>query len=225
MLEISLHVLKTLNEHGFEAYIIGGFPRDYYLNIKTDDIDICTNARPSEIKKIFEDCFVKDNKYGVITIVYNDIKMEITTFRSDSNYKDNRHPETVVFVDTLALDLERRDFIINTLCIDYKGNYVDLLKAKKDLDKKIVRTVKKSDISIKEDALRILRAIRFATTLNFKIDKSLEKSILKYGYLLGNIEKYFKEREIIKIVNSRNKDYGLSLLKKYNLLEYLDDII
>lgn len=218
MYEEALKILKKFNYYNYEAYIVGGYPRDKYLNIESNDIDITTNATPQEIKKIFQNVIDKYEKYGNIIIVENNYKYQVTTFRKDK-YLDDRKNVKIKYVNTLKEDLYRRDFIINTLCINKDGNYVDLLNAKTDIDKKIIRLIKKD--SMKEDPLRILRAIRFATVLNFKIDIKLEEEIVKYGYLISKLSEYRKQEEINKIINSENKEYGLNLIKKYKIDKYI----
>ena len=175
----ALEILKILNKNKFEAYIIGGYPRDLYLGNKSTDIDICTNAKYKDLKKIFKE--IKDNKYGSYKLKYKNQEYEITTYRKESKYLNNRFPKTK-YTKKLTKDLKRRDFIINTLCIDRYGSYIDLKNAKKDLDEKIIRLIGPKT-KIKEDALRILRAIRFATLLNFRIDKKLDQAIEKYKEL------------------------------------------
>lgn len=218
MYEEALKILKKFNYYNYEAYIVGGYPRDKYLNIESNDIDITTNATPQEIKKIFQNVIDKYEKYGNIIIVENNYKYQVTTFRKDK-YLDDRKNVKIKYVNTLKEDLYRRDFIINTLCINKDGNYVDLLNAKTDIDKKIIRLIKKD--SMKEDPLRILRAIRIATVLNFKIDIKLEEEIVKYGYLISKLSEYRKQEEINKIINSENKEYGLNLIKKYKIDKYI----
>lgn len=218
MYEEALKILKKFNDYNYEAYIVGGYPRDKYLNIESNDIDITTNATPQETKKIFQNVIDKYEKYGNIIIVENNYKYQVTTFRKDK-YLDDRKNVKIKYVNTLKEDLYRRDFIINTLCINKDGNYVDLLNAKTDIDKKIIRLIKKD--SMKEDPLRILRAIRFATVLNFKIDIKLEEEIVKYGYLISKLSEYRKQEEINKIINSENKEYGLNLIKKYKIDKYI----
>ena len=218
MYEEALKILKKFNDYDYEAYIVGGYPRDKYLNIESNDIDITTNATPQETKKIFQNVIDKYEKYGNIIIVENNYKYQVTTFRKDK-YLGDRKNVKIKYVNTLKEDLYRRDFIINTLCINKDGNYVDLLNAKTDIDKKIIRLIKKD--SMKEDPLRILRAIRFATVLNFKIDIKLEEEIVKYGYLINKLSEYRKQEEINKIINSENKEYGLNLIKKYKIDKYI----
>lgn len=196
MYELALLLLKKINDLGYVAYIVGGYPRDKYLNIESFDIDICTNMKPDMLKKYFN--VTRDNDYASVII---DNKFEVTTFRRDT-YDNSRYPK-IEYVNSLEEDLERRDFIINTLCIDYKGNYIDKLGAIKDIENKIIRTVKNSNNSFKEDPLRIVRALRFKIDLNFKLNSDIINSINEFSYLLDTISKTRLEKEIEK---SHNKE-------------------
>ena len=196
MYELALLLLKKINDLGYVAYIVGGYPRDKYLNIESFDIDICTNMKPDMLKEYFN--VTRDNGYGSVII---DNKFEVTTFRRDT-YDNSRYPK-IEYVNSLEEDLERRDFIINTLCIDYKGNYIDKLDAIKDIENKIIRTVKNSNNSFKEDPLRIVRALRFKIDLNFKLNSDIINSINEFSYLLDTISKNRLEKEIEK---SHNKE-------------------
>lgn len=196
MYELALLLLKKINDLGYVAYIVGGYPRDKYLNIESFDIDICTNMKPDMLKEYFN--VTRDNGYGSVII---DNKFEVTTFRRDT-YDNSRYPK-IEYVNSLEEDLERRDFIINTLCIDYKGNYIDKLGAIKDIENKIIRTVKNSNNSFKEDPLRIVRALRFKIDLNFKLNSDIINSINEFSYLLDTISKTRLEKEIEK---SHNKE-------------------
>lgn len=218
MYNSALEVLKTLNDNNFLAYIVGGYPRDLYLGKTSDDIDICTNAKFNDLKAIFGD--VKYNKYGSYILNYNDFCFEITTFRKDGHYLNNRFPNKVYFTNSLIKDLKRRDFTINTLCIDSNGSFLDLLNARIDINHKIVKFIG-SKKKISEDSLRILRAIRFATVLDFSIDDSLSKAILKYRDNLYNLSFDRKKRELDKVFSSYNSSIGLDLLRYYNLEKYL----
>lgn len=216
MYEIALNILNKLEKEGFKSYIVGGYPRDKYMNRESFDIDICTSARVEDIEKLFDNVDKTYSKYGNVIINIENHKFEVTTFRSDI-YLKNRNDVIINFVDTLEEDLKRRDFIINTLCIDKNGNYVDIMNARKDIDNKIIRLVG-DIIKLKEDPLRILRAIRFASVLNFTLDKELEEGINKYGYLIKELSNNKKKIELDKILNS---EYGISLIKKFNLDSYL----
>lgn len=218
MYQNALEILKILNKNNFEAYIIGGYPRDLYLKKENDDIDICTSAKYKDLKKLFKE--IKDNKYGSYILEYKNKKYEITTFRKENRYIKNRFPKKIKYTKKLKKDLKRRDFIINTLCIDKDENYIDIKNAKKDLDEKIIRLIGKKT-RIKDDSLRILRAIRLATTLNFKIDKKLDRAINKYKIYLENISMDRKKQELEKIFKDKNVKYGIELIKKYKLEKYL----
>ena len=184
MYNTALELLNKFNEANFKAYIVGGFPRDLYINKKSTDVDICTNATPKEIKEIFKDSKINNEQYGSVSLIYNTVRFEITTFRKEKKYENNRYPVKIKYIDNLIDDLLRRDFTINTLCIDSEGNYIDLLNAKQDIDNKIIKCVGDANKKIKEDILRSLRAIRFATILNFKLDDKLKKAIKKNKKLI-----------------------------------------
>ena len=217
MYDTAIEVLNKITDFGYKAYIVGGYPRDIYLKRNSLDIDICTNATPKELKEIFHESILNKQEYGSVSLMYKKIRFEITTFRKEIKYENNRFPVKIKYIDTLTDDLERRDFTINTLCIDNKGNFIDLLNAKKDLDNKIIRCVDNADKKIKEDILRSLRAIRFATILNFKLDDKLKKAIKKNSHLLKNLSYFRKKDELEKIFSSSNCAYGLSLIKELNL--------
>lgn len=214
-------VLKKLNNKGFEAYIIGGYVRDYLLGISSNDYDICTSAKPDDLEKIFKDKIIS-NRYGSLKVEINNVIFEITTFRKESNYLNNRVPSNVEFVDDLASDLKRRDFTINTICMDINGNIIDVLNGREDLKNKIIKVVGDIDKKISEDALRILRAIRFATILNFKLDESLCDSIKKYGYLVRKLSYQRKRQELDLILSSLHVQYGLDLIRELKLDIFLD---
>ncbi len=222
MYENAIAVLKILKDNNYDAYIVGGFPRDLYLNRKSTDVDICTNARPKDLTEIFDDTKITNIDYGCVIIKYKNTIFSITTFRSDNKYIDSRKPESINYVDELLEDLKRRDFIINTMCIDENKNIIDILNAKEDLKKRIIRTVGNSDKKIEEDALRILRAVRFATVLNFKLSQDLKKSIIKYKSNLKKLSYFRKKEELDRIFSSPNNKYGINLLKKLKLDQELD---
>ena len=220
MYEVALDVLKKINDNNLEAYIVGGYARDKYLGIESFDIDITTQAKYDDLILIFGNNIVKKG-FLSYSLSYKNYEFDITSFRKEISYSKNRFPK-VIYTDSFIIDLERRDFVINTLCIDKNGKYIDLMGAKEDLDNKLIRCVLNSDRKISEDILRSLRAVRFATILNFKLDDELFNSIKKYGYLLSNLSNKRKEFELNKILNSKNKDYVINLLKKLDILKYLN---
>lgn len=226
----ALSVLKIFVDHGFEAYIVGGFPRDTLLGKKTMDIDICTNAKPKDIIELFDNANISDIKYGFVSIIYKNVRFDVTTFRKDIKYENNRKPIEVKYINNLKKDLLRRDFTINTICIDSDGNYIDLLGAKKDIDNKIIKTVGNPRYRLKEDSLRILRAIRFASILDFNIDDKTKIFIKKYSYLVKSLSSARKRDELDKIFTCLNKEKGRELLiglgiDKYLELNNLKDIV
>lgn len=196
-------VLEILEEANFKAYIVGGAVRDALMRKKINDYDICTNALPKEVKNLFENNEYKivdvGEKHGTIKVIKNNVAFEITTFRLESSYKDNRHPDSVVFTDKLEDDLVRRDFNINAMAVSSDGNVVDLFGGIQDIDSKVIKTVGEADLRFSEDAIRMLRAIRFSSKLNFKIDDEVINAINKNAELIKNvsIERINKEMEII----------------------------
>jgi tRNA nucleotidyltransferase (CCA-adding enzyme) len=217
--EVALEVLKKINESGYYAYIVGGFSRDYYLGVVSDDIDICTSANYNELCGIFSD--VQNRKHGSYFLNFKDFCFEITTFRHDGRYIKSRHPKSVKFVSDLKSDLKRRDFTVNTLCIDCNGDFVDLMNARIDINHKIIKLIGSKN-RIFEDSLRILRAIRFATILNFSIDYKLSKAIDFYKSSLVNLSFDRKKNELDKIFSSNNAKYGIDLIRKYGLDRFLN---
>ena len=206
----ALKVLSILEENGYKAYIVGGYVRDKLLGIESNDIDICTSATPKEIKEIFKSS--SSPNYGSVNITYKNINFDITTFRREIKYLDNRIPIKLKYIKTIKKDLLRRDFTVNTICMDSKGNILDMLNIMDDLDNKIIKTVGNPRYKLKEDALRILRAIRFATTLNFTIEEKTKHYLSSYSYLLKKISYQRKKQELDKIFSSLNREKGINLL-------------
>ena len=217
MQSIALEVIKILENHGYSAYIVGGYVRDYLLGIETMDVDICTNAKPKEIMDIFETVPVSSIQYGSVSVIYKNHKFDITTFRKEIKYEDNRKPVKIKYIDNVKKDLLRRDFRINTLCMDKDGKVLDFLNVRDDLDKRIIKTVGNPRYRIKEDALRILRAIRFATRLKLTIDDKTKHYLKKYGYLLKKLSYERKKQERNKIFSSSNRERSKRLILELKL--------
>ena len=222
MKELGLEILNKIYEYGYIGYIIGGYTRDYLLGNDTTDIDITTNATPMEIKNIFPDVYMMHESYGSVRINYKNVRFDITTFRKEEDYIDHRHPNSITYVNDLKTDLLRRDFTINTICMDKDGNIIDILNAKEDLNNHILKTIIDADTSFKIDALRILRAIRFAAILSFKLSTDIEKAIINNKSLLKEISFNRKKEELDKIFGSTHAKEGIKLLKKFNLDQELD---
>lgn len=184
-------ILKRLNSHGFSAYVVGGCVRDKILNREPQDWDISSSAMPEQVKEVFSDLGVIETgiKHGTVSVIINHNPYEVTTFRCDGEYKDNRRPDTVTFVSDISIDLSRRDFTINALacgCED-SNEIIDLFGGIDDIKNGIIRCVGEPEKRFSEDALRILRALRFASVLGFNIDKKTSMAIHKQRALLKNI--------------------------------------
>lgn len=157
----AIDILKIFNQNGYEAYFVGGCVRDYLLGEDFSDIDITTNALPEEVKKVFRKSIDTGIQHGTVTILVNGDSYEVTTFRTEEDYINHRSPEKVEFVSNLREDLDRRDFTINAMALDYSGKLFDYHNGDSDLTSKIIRTVNNPNERFYEDALRMLRAFRF----------------------------------------------------------------
>lgn len=182
-------IIKILNTHNYEAFIVGGCVRDSAIGLTPHDWDICTNAKPEEIKKCFENFNTFDSgiKHGTISVVLDGEVFEVTTYRIDGTYSDNRRPDSVTFTSDITQDLARRDFTINAMAYNEKRGLIDPYGGRNDLSDKIIKCVGNPDFRFNEDALRIIRALRFASVYNFEIDDETAKSIHKNADLLNNI--------------------------------------
>lgn len=194
--------INLLQSAGFEAYAVGGCVRDSLLGKTPNDWDITTSAKPEDMKSVFADfhCIDTGIKHGTVTIVIDGEPLEITTFRLDGEYEDNRHPKSVTFTSDLGADLGRRDFTVNAMAYSKKTGTVDLFGGQNDLKNKIIRCVGDPDRRFNEDALRILRALRFASALDFEIEEKTAQSLLKNRALLGNISEERIAKELLKLV-------------------------
>lgn len=222
MLDKAIKFIKKIEECGFKAYIVGGFTRDYLLGIESSDIDICTNAKPSDIRRIFKDSCMPNEDYGSVVVVNRNIRCEVTTFRKEISYINNRKPVEYVYIDNLIDDLKRRDFTINTICIDKDKKIIDLLDGRKDLVKKEINTVGNSIEKFSEDSLRILRAVRFATILDFRLSDDVKDAIIKTKHLLKTLSYQRKKLELDKIFGSIHVRYGVKLLIELGLDQELE---
>lgn len=222
MLKTALRLIEKIEENGYQAYIVGGFVRDKILGITSNDIDICTNARPSDIRRIFPNSCLPNEDYGSVTVVLKNIRFEITTFRREIKYLNNRKPVEFEYIDSLLDDLKRRDFKINTICMDKDGKIIDLLDGNTDLIKREINTVGDSYLKFSEDSLRILRAIRFATILDFRLSEEVKLAIIKAKKYLKTLSYERKREELNKIFASKHVKYGVKLLLELGLDEELE---
>lgn len=194
--------INLLQSAGFEAYAVGGCVRDSLLGKTPNDWDITTSAKPENMKSVFADfhCIDTGIKHGTVTVVIDGEPLEITTFRLDGEYEDNRHPKSVTFTSNLGADLGRRDFTVNAMAYSKMTGTVDLFGGQNDLKNGIIRCVGDPDRRFNEDALRILRALRFASALDFEIEEKTAQSLLKNRALLGNISEERIAKELLKLV-------------------------
>jgi poly(A) polymerase/tRNA nucleotidyltransferase (CCA-adding enzyme) len=219
------NVIEGLQKAGFGAYIVGGCVRDFLVDKEPQDWDITTNAKPEEIQKVFPDSFYENNFLTVTARTKSKkqelSEIEITTYRLEAKYSDKRHPDEVKYAKTLQEDLSRRDFTINAIAMDGKKKIIDLFEGQKDLKNKIIKTVGNPEERFLEDALRMLRAVRFAVTLNFKIEKNTAEAIKKNSIWLEAISQERIKDEFVKIIMSDNAEEGIELLRELNLLKYI----
>lgn len=207
-------ILKTLNDAGYESYIVGGAVRDAVLGNEPHDWDITTNATPDQVKKIFKKTIDTGLQHGTVTAMLNSVGYEITTYRIDGEYEDNRRPSSVEFTTDLSKDLQRRDITFNAMAMDKEGNVVDLYNGIQDLRDGIVRSVGDPNERIQEDALRMLRAIRFSARYGFQLDENFRNAIKNNAHLIKNVSYERIESEVTKIITSNHPEQFLEL---YNL--------
>lgn len=207
-------IISRLEEHGFEAYVVGGCVRDSIMGIPPHDWDICTSALPEQIIEVFSDLKVIPTglKHGTVTVVLYGDEYEITTYRIDGEYSDNRHPEAVEFVKDLKLDLMRRDFTINALAYNHKSGIIDYFNGVEDIHNKMIRCVGNPNDRFSEDALRIMRAIRFATRFGFEIEQETRKSLFTHQSLLRNISAERINSELTKTLQHITFETNVGLL-------------
>lgn len=197
-------IISTLHAHGYEAYAVGGCVRDSILGRKPDDWDITTSATPLETKQLFKRTFDTGIEHGTITVLIDKDAFEVTTYRVDGEYKDSRHPTEVTFTRSLKEDLLRRDFTINAMAYNDTEGLVDVFGGIEDLNNKIIRCVGNAEERFGEDALRILRAVRFAAQLGFEIEEETKKGIVKLAPTLANISAERIQVELVKMLVSPN---------------------
>ncbi|MEI3577429.1 MAG: HD domain-containing protein [Acutalibacteraceae bacterium] len=209
-----IYILQRLENSGYSAYVVGGCVRDALLGNVPQDWDICTSALPQQVINTFSDYRVIKTgiKHGTVTLMLNSNMYEITTFRTEKDYSDNRRPDTVEFVADIKEDLSRRDFTVNAMAYNPKQGLIDLFFGLDDLDMRIIRTVGNADVRFNEDALRILRALRFSAKLCFNIEKSTAASVHRNKGLLNNIAAERILAEFKQLLLSEN---AVNILREY----------
>lgn len=213
-------VLQRIEQAGFEAYFVGGCVRDTILGDHIHDIDIATSAYPSEIKAIFDRTVDTGIEHGTVMILDHGTGYETTTFRTESGYQDYRRPDHVTFVRSLAEDLKRRDFTINALALKENGEVIDLFDGLTDLKHHLIRAVGKPEERFHEDALRMMRAVRFASKLDFNIDVATEQGIKENAPLLSKIAVERIRVEFEKMMMGQNPTVGLAKFLETGLYQF-----
>lgn len=212
-------LMDVFKKNKFQIFVVGGAVRDALLNKSVDNWDFTTDATPEQIQKLFSDSFY-NNVYGTVSIPKEKIIFEITPFRKESDYSDLRHPEKIEWAKTIEEDLSRRDFTINAIAYDGK-KIIDIFGGQKDLGNKLIKTVGNSDERFNEDALRLLRGIRFASQLGFLIEDKTRESIQKNASLISKISWERIRDEFLKILSSGHPAEGILFLRNTGLLTYI----
>lgn len=212
---------QIFNENGFKAYLVGGAVRDIFLKKQASDLDVATNATPQDVMRIFKFVVPTGFEHGTVTVHFMNQEIEVTTFRTESGYSDGRHPDSINYAATIEEDLSRRDFTMNAIAVDLNsGKIIDPFKGRKDIKKKIIRTVGSPLERFKEDGLRPIRALRFASKLNFLIEKetfeAISNPIIHKKIESISIERFRDEFE--KILLSKKPSVGLKMMESTGIL-------
>ncbi|WP_106767938.1 CCA tRNA nucleotidyltransferase [Paenibacillus faecalis] len=213
----SATVIRTLLDHGYEAYWVGGCVRDEYMGRKVSDMDITTSALPEMTSNLFPHVVPTGIKHGTVTIIENGQAFEVTTYRVESGYEDHRRPKEVVFVSNIEEDLKRRDFTMNAMALGMDGAWVDPFGGRRDIDLRMIRCVGDAEVRFREDALRMIRCIRFASVFGFSIAKGTWKGILTVRSTLSWIAMERIRSELDKMMSGPDPLRGLELLKRSGL--------
>ncbi|MHB9626835.1 CCA tRNA nucleotidyltransferase [Weissella cibaria] len=217
----ALPILETIEAAGFEAYFVGGSVRDTLLGKPIHDVDIATSAYPEEVKALFERTVDTGIEHGTVMILDHGQGYETTTFRTESTYTDFRRPDEVTFVRSLAEDLKRRDFTVNAFALTKDGEIIDMFDGLSDMDNHILRAVGEAEERFHEDALRMMRAVRFAAQLDFKIEAATLQAIKDNAPLLANIAIERTNVEFTKLLQGKAARYGLLEMIATNLNQYM----
>lgn len=214
-------VLKRLEDAGYEAYFVGGSVRDFLLKREINDVDIATSATPAEVKKIFSKTVDIGIEHGTVLVLFNNTEYEITTFRTESEYQDFRRPKEVSFIRNLKDDLQRRDFTMNAIAMDKNSKLIDPFNGYSAIQAKIIQTVGSASERFQEDALRMMRAVRFVSQLSFEIEGETVKALANLVHLLDNIAVERKKAEFEKLLVGKNKKTALQAILETNMYSFL----
>ena len=211
----SKFAVEALKSNSFEAFLIGGSVRDFIMNLPIGDIDITTNATPTQVKEVFKNFRVIETgiKHGTVTVIIDNEPIEITTYRSEGTYSDNRHPDSVRFSEKLSDDVIRRDFTMNAIAYDFSSGFCDLVGGIEDIENRTIRCIGNAETRFCEDALRILRALRFSSVLGFQIEENTKDAIHKCKDLLNNISAERITAEFVKLICGKN---AVNILREFS---------
>ena len=202
-----MKIIETLEQAGFEAYAVGGCVRDSLLGRNPSDWDITTSARPEQVKALFSHTIDTGIRHGTVTVMLEHVGYEVTTYRIDGEYEDSRHPKEVIFTPLLTEDLKRRDFTINAMAWNPRAGIIDEFGGMEDLDEGIIRCVGSPEERFSEDALRMMRAVRFSAQLGYEIESATKAAIRKLAPNLTHVSAERIQVELVKLVESMHPDY------------------
>ena len=216
----AVRIIEEIEKSGYEAYVVGGCVRDMLMNREPHDWDITTSAKPEDVKKIFRRTYDTGIEHGTVTVILNEEHFEVTTYRIEDDYKDFRRPDKVSFVKDITLDLSRRDFTMNAIAYHPERGFIDPYDGQLDIQNKCIRSVRCATERFTEDALRILRAIRFSAQLGFIIEKETIEGIRECRHLLQHISKERVRDEFIKICLSQNPAH-IDMIYELGLMNHI----
>jgi tRNA nucleotidyltransferase (CCA-adding enzyme) len=220
-MKTALKVVGILEKGGFEAYIVGGAVRDLLLGKTPQDVDVATNAAPQQVKNLFSRTIDTGIEHGTVLVLLDGEGIEVTTFRTEGTYSDSRRPDSVEFVQSLEEDLKRRDFTVNAMALDKEHAIIDPFDGRLDIEKRLIRAVGNPEERFQEDALRMLRAVRFSGQLDFQIDAATLASIQKQAPGIRAIAVERLKNEIDKILIQGHTSRSMVYLKESGLTRYL----
>lgn len=220
----AIPVLSTIEKAGYEAYFVGGCVRDYILGKEISDIDIATSATPIEIKSIFPRTVDVGIEHGTVVVLWEKETYELTTFRTDGEYADFRRPSEVTFIRNLYDDLKRRDFTMNSIAMNKEGVLTDPFEGKLAIKNKIIKTVGSPSERFHEDALRMMRAVRFVSQLQFSIEQNTYAALIENAHLLEKIATERKTVEFEKLLQGNGRKQALGILTDTGLFNYLPEL-
>lgn len=217
-------LLTELENAGYEAYFVGGAIRDYLLDRSIADVDIATSAKPAEVKSVFSNTVDIGIEHGTVLVLFKGTPYELTTFRTEAEYSDFRRPDKVTFVRSLTEDLRRRDFTMNAIAMDRGGSIIDPFDGRKAISERKIETVGAAADRFSEDALRMLRALRFVSQLSFEIEAETLKALTRLAPLMANIAVERKTAEFEKLLTGKSRCQSIELLINTEVYKYMPGI-